>query len=136
MYKNRKKKIKRKIKLKKIKLFINGQMSLGVINENQLPHKVVRIFFIKSGLYDVRGKHGHKKCWQSLVCLEGKIRVEIIDQNGNHKNVDLAAEDDLLVIPPGNWAKQVGLKKKNILLVMASKVYDESDYFYDYPKKI
>jgi dTDP-4-dehydrorhamnose 3,5-epimerase-like enzyme len=120
--------------LKKIKLVRDGKMSLGVINENQLPHKVVRVFFVKSGLNDVRGKHGHKECWQSLICLEGKIRVDIVDHLGNSKKINLETEDDVLIIPPGNWARQIGLDKKNILLVMASELYDENDYFYNHPK--
>tara|TARA_A100001015_G_scaffold113821_1_gene126461 strand:- start:2902 stop:3279 length:378 start_codon:yes stop_codon:yes gene_type:complete len=118
--------------LKKFKLVRDGKMSLGVINEDQLPHKVVRVFFVKSGLNDVRGRHGHKKCWQSLVCLDGKIKVNLVDKVGKMTDINLDSEDDVLVIPPGNWACQTGLKRKNLLLVLASEPYNKNDYFYDH----
>ena len=124
--------MKKSFIIKKIKLVRDGKMSLGVINENQLPHKVARVFFVKSGLNDVRGRHGHKKCWQSLICLDGKINVNLVDKVGKVSNINLDSDDDVLVIPPGNWASQTGLKRKNLLLVLASELYDKNDYFYDH----
>ena len=47
-------------------------------------------------------------------------------------DINLDSEDDVLVIPPGNWACQTGLKRKNLLLVLASEPYDKNDYFYDH----
>ena len=106
---------------------------LGVLESPLVPHDIGRFFFVTSSKSDIRGQHGHKACWQTLICLKGVIQLEMIDSNGDLLNELLDSSRRAVVIPPGIWAKQKSIGMENILVVLASDVYDPDDYFYDKP---
>ena len=108
---------------------------LGVIESPPVPHVISRVFFVTSYKGDIRGQHGHKACWQTLICLKGVIRLEMIDTNGDLLIELLDSSRRAVVIPPGIWAKQKSVEMENILVVLASDLYDPDDYFYDKPAK-
>lgn len=98
----------------------------------QLPFKVERIFY----LFDVpaqavRGGHAHKKCHQILVAVQGSFEV-ILDDGKNKSKILLNQSNVGLHIPPGIWASEINFALGSICLVMASEVFDESDYIRDY----
>ena len=106
---------------------------LGVLENPLVPHVIGRFFFVTSSKRDTRGQHGHKACWQTLICLKGVIQLEMIDSNGDSLTELLDSSRRAVVIPPGIWAKQKSVEMENILVVLASDVYDPDDYFYDKP---
>jgi dTDP-4-dehydrorhamnose 3,5-epimerase-like enzyme len=57
----------------------------------------------------------------------------MIDSNGDSLTELLDSSRRAVVIPPGIWAKQKSIGMENILVVLASDVYDPDDYFYDKP---
>jgi dTDP-4-dehydrorhamnose 3,5-epimerase-like enzyme len=57
----------------------------------------------------------------------------MIDSNGDSLTELLDSSRRAVVIPPGIWAKQKSVEMENILVVLASDVYDPDDYFYDKP---
>lgn len=98
----------------------------------QLPFKVERIFY----LFDVpaqavRGGHAHKKCHQILVAVQGSFEV-ILDDGKNKSKILLNQSNVGLHIPPGIWASEINFTLGSVCLVMASEVFDESDYIRDY----
>ena len=108
---------------------------LGVLEGPLIPHLIGRFFFVSSSEGIVRGQHGHKACWQTLICLKGVIQVDMIDCNGESLTEILDSPRRAVVIPPGIWAMQKSVGMENILVVLASDLYDPDDYFYDKPTK-
>jgi hypothetical protein len=99
---------------------------------NHVPFDVKRVFY----LYDVptaadRGAHAHKALHQFLVCLSGSFDVSIDD--GSSKDIiHLNRPWKGLHIPPMIWASEINFDPGSICLVLASALYDESDYYRDY----
>ena len=75
--------------------------------------------------------HAHKKCFQFLICIEGKIKLTV-DDSLVTKEFVLDSPDIGVLIPPTIWAVQKYIGKSNKLLVVCSDVFDEKDYIRDY----
>lgn len=104
----------------------------SVNNDLEIPFKVERIFY----LYDIpggesRGSHAHKTCHQFLVAASGSFEV-LIDDGTVQRQVMLNKPSMGLHIPPGIWASEVNFSSGSICLVLASQIFDESDYIRDY----
>jgi len=118
------------IELSKIQ---NRSGNITVIENNvEIPFKIKRIFY----LYDIpggesRGAHAHKECHQFLIASSGSFEVQL-DDGKVKKTVMLNQPYKGLHIPPGIWASEVNFSSGAICLVMASHIYDESDYLRDY----
>ena len=109
----------------------NGNITF-IENNIEIPFDTKRIFY----LYDIpggesRGAHAHKECHQFLVAASGSFEVQL-DDGKVKKTVLLNQPFRGLHIPPGIWASEVNFSSGAICLVMASHIYDESDYIRDY----
>jgi len=97
-----------------------------------VPFEIKRIFYI----YDVptaqnRGAHAHKKLEQFLICLSGSFDVNLDD--GHEKKVyHLNRPWQGLYVPPMVWGSETNFDPGSVCLVVASNVYDESDYYREY----
>jgi hypothetical protein len=99
---------------------------------NHIPFDIRRVFY----LYDVpteesRGAHAHKELHQFLICLSGSFDVTIDDGEFQAK-IHLNRPWKGLHIPPLIWAAEVNFDPGTVCLVMASQVYNESDYIREY----
>jgi len=104
----------------------------SIQNSIEIPYDVKRIFY----LYDIpggknRGAHAHIKCHQFLIAGSGSFDV-LLDDGESKKLVTLNQPVKGLHIPPGIWASEVNFSSGSICLVLASHMYDESDYIRDY----
>ena len=111
----------------------NRSGNITVIENNkEIPFDVKRIFY----LYDIpggesRGAHAHKECHQFLVSASGSFEVQLDD--GKVKKTAMLNQPYMgLHIPPGIWASEVNFSSGAICLVLASSMYDESDYLREY----
>lgn len=106
---------------------------LNVIEgEKDIPFEIKRVYF----LYDtvngfVRGMHAHKKLQQILVCVGGSCKLRLNDGN-KEQEVVLDNPNKGLYIGPGIWREMYDFSDGAVLLVLASELYDESDYIRDY----
>lgn len=103
-----------------------------VENSADIPFDVNRVFY----LYDIpggesRGAHAHKECHQFLIAASGAFEV-LLDDGKVKRQVLLNRPDIGLHIPPGIWASELNFSSGSICLVLASHVYNESDYIRDY----
>ncbi len=110
--------------------------SLGVIEKENIPFDIKRIYY----LYDVplgstRGEHGHKKLEQILVCMNGACNIEIND-GYNINNFELDNPNLGLYIPAGKWRRLKFIESNTIICVFASRVYEKEDYIYSYEEFI
>ena len=97
---------------------------------NFIPFTVRRTFYVfmnKMGI--VRGNHGHKRCWQVLVCLHGNIEVSSLNLLEN-QSWRLSEPTLLLLVPPWNKIQYISKSESSILGVFSSDKYDPEDFFY------
>lgn len=109
----------------------NGRIT-AINNLVEIPFEVKRIFY----LYDIpggesRGSHAHKQCHQFLIAASGSFEV-ILDDGQSKRQVLLNKPSIGLHIPPGIWASEINFSSGAICLVLASHLFDESDYIRDY----
>ena len=109
-----------------------GRGKLSVIEKSIVPFEIKRVYY----LYDVpsdafRGGHAHKDLYQFMIPLSGSFEVSI-DDGINSKKIMLNKPDQGLLIPSGIWREMDNFSAGSVCLVLASEVYDESDYFRDY----
>jgi len=101
-------------------------------NDGHLPFQIQRVFY----LYDIpggesRGAHAHKKCHQFLVAASGSFEV-LVNDGVEQKIFQLNRSNVGLYIPPGIWASEINFSSGSVCLVLASDLYDASDYIRDY----
>ncbi len=109
-----------------------GRGKLSVIEKSIIPFEIKRVYY----LYDVpsdafRGGHAHKNLFQFMIPLSGSFEVSI-DDGSNSKKIMLNKPNQGLLIPSGIWREMDNFSAGSVCLVLASEVYDESDYFRDY----
>lgn len=101
-------------------------------SSRHVPFEIQRVFY----LYDVptgadRGAHAHRALHQCLICLAGSFDVAVDDGKQNRR-IRLNRPWRALHIPPMIWAAEVDFNPGSVCMVLASSLYDESDYYRDY----
>lgn len=108
---------------------VDPRGSLTFIEGNRhIPFEIRRIFY----LYDVptaegRGAHAHRTLTQVLVCLAGSFDVHV-DDGVSEARIHLNRPWKGVLIPPMIWAAEINFDPGSICLVLASELFDESDY--------
>ena len=97
-----------------------------------LPFDIRRVYY----LYDVpaganRGAHAHKKLSQMIISLSGSFDVEL-DDGENKETFHLNRPFRGLFICPMMWRTLSNFSSGSVCMVLASEVYDESDYYRNY----
>jgi hypothetical protein len=116
--------------------FREGNMT-PVHSNLEIPFNIERVFYI----YDVpggedRGAHAHKECHQLIVAASGAFEVILKDGLGGSRKILLNRPYKGLHVPPGIWAQEIGFSSGSVCLVLASHLYDESDYIRDFEEYI
>ncbi|MFH4571312.1 FdtA/QdtA family cupin domain-containing protein [Vibrio diabolicus] len=107
--------------------------SLIALEANKLiPFDIKRVYYLFGMQPDLpRGFHAHKALVQVAICLKGSC--DILMDNGQDKEiVKLNSPSQGLVIDVMQWHEMSNFSEDCVLLVLASDVYDESDYIRDY----
>jgi dTDP-4-dehydrorhamnose 3,5-epimerase-like enzyme len=108
-----------------------GHLSVGEVSR-QIPFDIKRFYTItRLNPGAVRGRHAHRQLEQVLFCLKGKAEI-FLDDGTKSKTVVLDGPDTGLYVPPGIWHEVRKFEDGAILLVLASGIFDESDYIRDY----
>jgi hypothetical protein len=94
----------------------------------QIPFSILRVFWlVNAGDQSIRGCHAHKVTEQVLFALKGVINVKLVIPDGEQFEFELCKADEGLYIPPNAW-HEMTYTHEAIQLVLASSLYDESDY--------
>jgi dTDP-4-dehydrorhamnose 3,5-epimerase-like enzyme len=104
--------------------------------KNHIPFPIRRVYY----LYDipggaVRGGHAHRDLQQLLIAMSGSFDVELNDGR-NTKKIHLNRSYFGLYIPSMIWRELDNFSSGAVCLVLASKKYDESDYYRNYDEFI
>lgn len=120
-------------KLIELPKFLDARGNLSVIEEmKEIPFKIERTYWI----YDVpggesRGGHAYRENQEFIVALSGSF--DVILDNGVEKQVfHLNRSYYGLYVPKGYWREMNNFSTNSLALVLASIIYDKSDYIYDY----
>jgi hypothetical protein len=97
-----------------------------------VPFEIKRVYY----LYDVpggaeRGGHAHKDLHQLIIAMSGSFDV-ILDDGAKKKRFHLNRSYHGLYICPMIWRELDNFSSGSVCLVLASNLYDESDYYRDY----
>jgi dTDP-4-dehydrorhamnose 3,5-epimerase-like enzyme len=97
-----------------------------------LPFPIKRIYYI----YNVpgnerRGFHSHNKLEQILIAVSGSVKI-LLKTPEDEKTVLLDSPKKGLYIGPMMWREMFDFSDDAVLLVLASREYDESDYIRNY----
>ena len=96
------------------------------------PFEIKRVYYLydtKSGVR--RGGHAHRDLQQILVCIHGSCKV-LLDSGAEKKIVSLEKPYEGLYIANDIWREMYDFSPDAVLLVLASRYYEESDYIRDY----
>lgn len=97
-----------------------------------VPFEIKRIYYMYSMKRELpRGFHAHKNLEQVAICVSGQCRF-VLDDGTNREEVLLNSPATGLYIGNNQWREMHEFTEDCILMVLASEVYDESDYIRDY----
>ena len=106
--------------------------NLAYIQNDILPFEFKRIYY----LFDVpsnahRGGHSHINQLEILIALSGSFEV-ILDDGIEKMPIILNKPNIGLLIPTGIWRELQNFSSGAVCLVIASDIFDETDYIRDY----
>jgi len=104
----------------------------ALTNNMNIPFDIKRVYY----LYDVpggedRGGHAHRELQQFIVAVSGAFDV-LLNDGVNKKILHLDRPYFGVHIVPEIWRELLNFSSGAICLVLASHLYDESDYFRKY----
>ncbi len=108
-----------------------GQL-VALEEKNDIPFGIKRVYYMYDTVSDaVRGKHAHKKLEQILICVHGSCKLRL-DDGMEQKVVCLDKPNVGLYLAHNIWREMYDFSPDAVLMVLASDIYDESDYIRDY----
>lgn len=97
-----------------------------------IPFEIKRVYYMYDTLEGViRGGHAHKSLEQILICVHGSCKVRL-DNGYEQKIVPLEKPYEGLYISHYMWREMYDFSSDAVLMVLASKIYDERDYIRSY----
>jgi len=99
---------------------------------NHIPFDIKRVYY----LYDVpggssRAAHGHKALHQLIIAMSGSFDIKL-DDGVETKIFHLNRSYYGLYVPPMIWRDLDNFSSGSVCMVLASEIYQESDYYRDY----
>ena len=97
-----------------------------------VPFDIKRVYY----LYDVpggaeRGGHAHKELHQLIIAMSGSFDI-VLDDGREKKRFHLNRSYYGLYVCPMIWREMDNFSSGSVCLVLASQLYDPSDYYRDY----
>lgn len=97
-----------------------------------IPFKIQRVYYMYNTVKNVRrGFHAHKNLKQVLICVSGNCKV-LLDDGKEKAEVFLDNPNKGLLIESHIWREMFDFSEDAVLMVVASELYDESDYIRNY----
>ena len=131
-------KLSEQYKLIKFKDLGDERGNLVVIEGDgmDIPFDIKRVFYIYgSDSTVVRGQHANRYTEFLLVNVSGSSKVKV-DNGFEQEIIELNQPGMGLYIPSMLWKDMYDFSADSVLLVMASRHYDETEYIRDYDEFI
>ena len=109
------------------------QGSLVAIEEyKDVPFQIRRVYYVYGTQIDAtRGRHAHKSLEQVIICVHGSCKIKL-DDGRESEIVTLDKPNEGLYLSNTLWREVYDFSPDAVLMVLASEVYQESDYIRDY----
>lgn len=108
-----------------------GQL-VALENGKEIPFETNRVYYMYDTLPGVRrGFHAHKTLKQILICTSGSCKIHL-DNGSETAEVTLDKPYEGLLIESNIWREMYDFSPNAVLMVLASQMYDESDYIRNY----
>ena len=107
-----------------------GELVVAELQKDvQFP--ILRLFYVRDvPVGSVRGRHGHYRCRQMMICQKGRIKVDVSDGEGARHFI--LKPGNFLVLEPGLIATETYLDDDSTLLVLCDQPYDPEDYIFTF----
>lgn len=108
-----------------------GQL-VAIEEYKDIPFTIKRVYYMyetEKGV--VRGYHAHKSLQQILICIHGSCKISL-DNGREKKIVALEKPYEGLYVSENMWREMFDFSSDAVLMVLASDLYDESDYIRSY----
>jgi len=97
-----------------------------------VPFAIERVYY----LYDVpggaeRAGHAHKELQQLFIAMSGSFDV-VLDDGNQQKRLHLNRSYYGLYVCPMIWRELDNFSSGSVCMVLASRIYEEADYYRDY----
>jgi dTDP-4-dehydrorhamnose 3,5-epimerase-like enzyme len=100
------------------------------------PVGLKRVYYLTGTKEGVsRGFHAHRELEQIAVCVSGSCRM-LMDDGRIKESILLDSPSKAIRIPKMIWHEMHDFSTDCVLLVMASDIYDETDYIRNYDEFI
>lgn len=108
-----------------------GQLFSLEANQN-IPFDIKRVYYMFGMQGDLpRGFHAHKELQQVAICIKGSCKM-IMDDGTTKEEVVIDKPNTGIMIDKLIWHEMHDFSENCILMVIASDLYDESDYLRNY----
>lgn len=114
----------------------NSLGNIAVIENEVIPFEIKRVYY----LFDIpssatRGGHSHKNLQQVLIAISGSFDV-VLNNGKVEKTITLNKPNKGLLIESNIWRELENFSSGAVCLVLASAIFDESDYIRDFDEFI
>lgn len=97
-----------------------------------IPFDIARVYFLYNVPVDAeRGGHAHKELQQVLFAISGSFRIAV-DDGSSQKEFWLRDPRKGLYVSRLVWREMDSFSQGAVVMVLASRRYDENDYYRDY----
>lgn len=108
-----------------------GQL-IAIEELKDIPFHIKRVYYMyDTGVKVRRGFHAHKSLEQILICIHGSCKV-LLDDGTEKEIVVLDKPYEGIYISNNIWREMYDFSEDAVLMVLASRYYDEKDYIRDY----
>lgn len=107
-------------------------MLIALETNKEVPFEIKRVYYMYNTIQGVRrGFHAHKKLQQILICTSGSCKIHL-DNGKETAEVVLDKPYEGLYVSNDMWREMYDFTPDAVLMVLASELYDESDYIRNY----
>lgn len=120
------------ITLPKFAEFPNGDLSV-LEGGRHVPFQIKRVYFVNnlSACRVRRGNHAHRRLDQVIFCVNGSFLLGL-DDGEQQCRIRMDRDNVGVRLGPGLWHTMEDFSPDCVIMVVASDVYEESDYLRNY----
>jgi mannose-6-phosphate isomerase-like protein (cupin superfamily) len=117
-----------------IQRVIDERGELSIAHVSELGWSAARAYWI-TGVPEgaERGHHRHHRLEQLFVAIAGEVLLQVESHTGVHSEWLLSSKGNAVHVPPGAWRVLSNFSRDCVVLVLASRPYEEDDYGYTPP---
>lgn len=110
-----------------------GQL-IALEGDREVPFAIARVYYIYgTAPGTVRGHHAHRALNQLAICVAGSCTM-LLDDGHARARITLDSPARALSIGSMVWREMHDFTPGAVLMVLADRAYDESDYIRDYDR--